>query len=346
MLPGLVFFVNRRSRRRLLLAIAAATAPILVWSPVMLSAPPQSMAWVDTTAGPGRPGFSTLAVLAPAGPFPDLFELASAPMSAWASLLVLVGMISCAVAGGLRMLRHSQRSDSHLRLGAQLGIGLIPGIVLGSFALLGIPVYFAGRTESMVWGLAAGLAVILVLGLPSMVRWIGIGLYIAVGAATIGLWLAELPNRMQAAGVEVGRQLAPMLEDGDRVVIVGPWQLEVEHGLAQARLKSGNRNTTPPAVQTLPKSQSEHPGWFDKDAAFSQALIEEAAALEHEAQQRGGRVWLVWSSALQLERTLFPTFAGWQTSRALDSPILTVDLLFPPGPCVGTADARQESATP
>ena len=148
------------------------------------------------------------------------------------------------------------------------------------------------------------------------------------------------------AGVEIGRKLAPMIEDGDRVVVVGPWQLEVEHGLAQAWLESGNRETTPCAVLTLPEAQSEHPGWFDKDAAFSRALIQEAGALEDEARQQGGRVWLVSSLGLRLERKIFPAFSGWQMNRALDSPILTLDLLSPPGPCVGTADAKQESATP
>ena len=93
-LPGLAFFVGPASRRRLLLAVAVATLPILIWSPVMLSAPPESMAWVDTTEGLGHPGFSTLAVLAPAGPFPGLFELVDAPVMAWASLLVLSGVLA------------------------------------------------------------------------------------------------------------------------------------------------------------------------------------------------------------------------------------------------------------
>jgi hypothetical protein len=288
------------------------------------------MGWVDTSAGPGRPGISTATVLAPAGPFPALFEVTSTAVPQWASLLVLMGLTGCAAAGGLRLYRHSQQTDSDLHLGAQLGIGLVPVMALGSLALLGIPVYFAGRAESMVWGLAVALAAILVSGLPPLVRWICIGTYSIIGAATIGLWLADLPIRPQAPGVEVGQWLAPMLEEGDRVVVFGLWQLEIEHGLARAWPVSSNGDPTPAQVLTLPRSQAEHPGWFDRIAAVSNSIVDEARVLEHEQRQRGGRIWLLWSPAQHMEHIWSSVFRGWRYMRIANSPVIAVELFVPP----------------
>jgi hypothetical protein len=85
-LPALAFFVAPNRRRALMAALAGAALPMLAWLPIMLGAPRASMGWLATTPGPGRPGTATLSVLAPAGPFPGLFEVSATPLPPWLSL--------------------------------------------------------------------------------------------------------------------------------------------------------------------------------------------------------------------------------------------------------------------
>ncbi len=56
------------------------------------------MGWVDTAAGPGRPGLATIQVLAPAGPFPALFENPESPFAPWVSVAILMLLAAAAIA--------------------------------------------------------------------------------------------------------------------------------------------------------------------------------------------------------------------------------------------------------
>jgi hypothetical protein len=329
LLPTLAFFVPSNRRRTLVLILVVAALPALAWMPVTLGAPSESMAWVETGTGPGRPGLATVSVLAPAGPFPALFEASDVPVPPWVSVLVLGALAGCAALGAsrLRLIHDTHADDAQAAI--RLTIALLPAVGIAVLALGGIPVYFAGRTESMVWALAAALGAILILRLPSIVRRIVAGSYVLVGAVTIIAWLAALPARPPAPGVEVGYVLASMMEEGDRVVVGGLWQLEVRHGLALGLLDGSAENASIVDVETVPRSQAEHPGWLDREAVTSKAVLGEARSLMVRALAEKSRVWIVWSPSLPLEDTFFPAFAGWRRERIAGSPIIAVDLLEP-----------------
>jgi hypothetical protein len=342
---ALYVFVPRQRWRALTMALAAALLPILAWMPVMWGAPRGSMGWVETATGPGRPGMATVSVLAPAGPFPALFEASSAPVPPWASISIL-GALTLASVVGIRYVRRGpSASGLELRCVARLGVGLAPVLGLAVAALAGVPLYFAGRTESMVWALAAALVSILCLGLPSVVGRIVLGAYLVVGVASVLMWLAGLGQRPPAPGVEVGRELAARVAEGDRVVVAGLWQLEVRRGLAEGNLEGLMSALVIPEIETVPRSQDSHPGWLDREAAMSPTLFEEARALRRSAELEGDRIWLVWSPGLPLATNFFPAFSGWQRGRVAVSPIIAVDLLTPPldgaGPSSSDEGARQ-----
>ena len=330
LLPALAFFMPPQRRRTLVLTLALAALPALAWMPVMLGAPADSMGWVATEAGPGRPGLSTVSVLAPAGPFPALFEVSGSPVPPWTSVLVLGTMIGGAIFGASRLWRNQEAENADSQAATRLAIALLPVIGIGLLALGGVPVYFAGRTESLVWALAAALIAVLVCGLPPIVRRIVAGSYVVVGAATVAMWIGDLPAHPPAPGVDVGYALSSMIEEGDRVVVAGLWQLEVRHGLAEGALGASSGAVPTVEVETIPRSQGEHPGWLDRDAATSPKLYDEARALSENAAAEGSRIWLVWSPALPLENTFFPAFAGWRRDRVAGSPIIAVDLLSHP----------------
>jgi hypothetical protein len=336
LLPALAFFVPRQRRRALALALVVAALPTLAWMPAMLGAPAESMGWVATEAGPGRPGLATVSVLAPAGPFPALFEAPNSPVPSWASVLVLGALIGGAVSGALALWRNHDKEETDVQAAIRLTTALLPGFGIAVLALSGVPVYFAGRTESMVWALAAALVAVLILGLPPMARRIIVGSYVLVGAIVISTWLAGLPARPPAPGVEVGRELASMIDASDRVVVAGLWQLEVRHGLAQGLLDGSAATTVVVEVETVPRSQAEHPGWLDREAATSPEVFNEARSLRESAGAEENRIWIIWSPALPLEKNFFPVFAGWHREKVADSPIIDVDLLIPPGAGIGT----------
>jgi hypothetical protein len=329
-LPALAFFVAPNRRRALMAALAGAALPMLAWLPIMLGAPRASMGWLATTPGPGRPGTATLSVLAPAGPFPGLFEVSATPLPPWLSLSILA-VLACGAFIGVWALRgHPDVGKPLLRKAARLGIGLLPAVALGLAALRGSPLYFAGRTESMVWAMAAALVAILILGLSPIARRIVAGSYVVVGLVTVAMWLANLPARPLAPGVEVGHNLAPMIEDGDRVVVAGLWQLEVRHGLAKGLFEGSAATSAVVEVETVPRSQAEHPGWLDRGAVTSPELVDEARTLSGSAAAEQSRIWFVWSPALPLESHFFPVFSGWRRGRVAASSIIAVDLLVPP----------------
>jgi hypothetical protein len=328
-LPALSLFVSRDRRKALVLSLAVATLPTLAWLPTMLRAPQASIGWVATASGPGRPGLATVSVLSPAGPFPALFEASRSPVPPWASLLILGGLVGGAIFGAVMLRRNPNANDRDLRVAARLAIGLLPAMGIGVLALGGIPVYFAGRTESMVWALAAALVGILILGLQATARRIVAGSFIVVGAVTVVMWLVDLPARPPARGVGVGRELASRVREGDRVVVAGLWQLAVRHGLAEGLPDDSAATTGIIEVETVPRSQGGHPGWLDREAVFSPDLLVEARDLSRAAKANGDRVWLVWSPGLPLERTFFPAFEGWQRGRVASSPLISVDLLIP-----------------
>ena len=342
-LPALFLLIPRQRWRALTAALAGAILPMLAWMPVMLGAPRESMGWVEMATGPGRPGMATVSVLAPAGPFPALFEASSVPVPPWASV-ALLGALTVAVVVGVFLLRRSlPETRVELQRSALLGIGLIPAGGLAVAALAGLPLYFAGRTESMVWALAAALVAVLSLGLPGAVRRTVLGTYVVVGGASVLMWLTGLAETAPSPGVEVGRELAARIADGDRVVVAGLWQLEVRHGLAEGHLDGSSSAIC--EVETIPRSQASHPGWLDREAATSPALFDEARKLRRSAEIEGNRIWLVWSSGLPLERNFFPAFSGWKRGRVAGSPIIGVDLLSPPlidgTPSASAEDARQ-----
>jgi hypothetical protein len=330
LLPSLALFVPHRRRRALVMALAGAALPTLAWMPVMFGVPADSMGWVVTGAGPGRPGLATVSVLAPAGPFPALFEASGSPVPPWVSVLILGTLVGGAVLGAARWRRTQSTDDIDGRVAFRLAIGLLPAVGIAMLALGGIPVYFAGRTESMVWALAAGLTAILVWRLPPVARQFVAGSYVVVGAATVAMWIGDLPARPPAPGVEVGRFLAAMMEEGDRVVVAGLWQLEVREGLANGLLDGSASTSSVIDVETIPRSQARHPGWLDRDAAISPSISDEARTLSQDVAAEGNRIWFVWSPALPLEKTFFPAFAGWRRGKVAASPVITVDLLTPP----------------
>ena len=331
-LPALTFFVSPRRRRALLTALAGAALPLLVWLPILLGAPRASMAWVEIASGPGRPGAATVLALSPGGPFPALFEAPSLPVVPWVSATILGLLVCGAMIGAVALRRQSDQRGCDGSVATRLTIGLIPVVVLGLLALGGTPVYFAGRTESMVWALAAALVAVLVSGLSPGVRRIVVGPYVLAGAVTVAMWLYALPARPPAPGVEVGHTVAPMIEARDRVVVAGLWQLEVRHGLAMAVRDGSVTGSEILEVETVPRSQAEHPGWLDREAVTSPGLLQEARALRERAEAEQSRLWLVWSPALPLEDHFFPAFAGWQRGRVAASPIIALDLLVPPLP--------------
>ena len=334
-LPSLAFFVPRQRRRVLLLALALASLPVLAWMPVMLGAPSESMGWVATGAGPGRPGLATASVLAPAGPYPALFEVSGTAVPAWASLLIFGALVGGVILGFATFRRDPNTDDREMRIAARLAFGLLPAVGTAALAFGGIPVYFAGRTESMVWALAAALVAIMILGLQPIVGRIVAGAYVVLGAMTVAMWIADLPSRLPAPGVEIGYALSSMMKEGDRVVVAGLWQLEVRHGLARGFLDESAVTSEIAGVETVPRSQADHPGWLDRKAAISPTVFDEAMTLSEDASNKGSRIWLVWSPALPLESIFFPAFAGWQREKVAGSPIITVDLLTPP-PVEGT----------
>jgi hypothetical protein len=330
LLPALALFVTRARRRALLVALMGSVLPSVAWAPIVLRAPQASMAWLPTVAGPGRPGSASIAVLAPAGPFPALFEVSTTPVPPWLSVMVFAVLVVGAWIGLISFRGRHMADNELMKIAARLAIGLAPAVLLGVAALAGVPLYFAGRTETLVWAIAASLVAILITGLPPVARRCAGGSYVVIGLVTIAMWLASLPARPPAVGVEVGQALAPMVEDGDRVVVVGLWQLEVRHGLARGAHEGSVGSTRIAEVETLPRSQTDHPGWLDRKAATSSDLLGEATALAERVAAERGQIWLVWSPALPLDGNVFPAFDGWQRAPVAGSPIITVDLLVPP----------------
>jgi hypothetical protein len=336
-LPALALSVSPGRRRALFAALAGAALPILAWAPVLLGAPRASMAWVEMAAGPGRPGAATVSVLSPAGPYPALFEVPSLAVAPWLSISILGVLVCGACFGAVALMRKCEGNSQDGSVAIRLAFGLLPAVVVALLAVGGFPVYFAGRSESMVWSLAAALVAILVTGLPVTTRWMVVGPYVLAGATTVAMWLGSLPGRPLAPGVEAGLTLASMVEEGDRVVVAGLWQLEVRHGLANGQRQGLAARPKIIEVETIPRSQADHPGWLDEKAVSSPELFLEARELRESAAAAQSRIWLLWSPTLPLDTNLFPAFTGWQRSRVGGSPIITVDLLVPPAEEDGTS---------
>lgn len=326
-LPLLGLSIPRSRWRALATALGAAALPLLMWSPVILGAPPGSMGWVDTLSGPGRPGLATIQVLSPAGPFPVLFEAPESLVSPVFSMVILGLLASAAIAGAWLRIRRAGPDGPASDGSARPAIGLFPAVCVCLISLAGLPIYFAGRTESMVWVLAAVVVSTLLGHIPQILRRVLAGAYVVVGGITIAVWLVSMPQRLPAPGVEVGQVLAPLIQGSDRVVVAGLWQLEVQHGLAEGFLAGSHETHQAVRVETVPRSQGDHPGWFDVEAANETALGRDALSLRNNVGTSGGRIWLVWSPGLPVERSFFPVFGDWERQRLATSEIIIVDLL-------------------
>ena len=327
-LPLLAVAIPRSRWRSLAAALGAASLPLLAWTPMLLNAPKKSMGWVGTLSGPGRPGMSTLQVLSPAGPFPALFEAPQTVVPSWVSVTTLLLLVCGCVVGAAVCWegRRGRNTGPVYALGPALGLLPLSGLVL--LATFEVPAYFAGRSESMVWPLAAAVAASLLGRLPRSARLLAVGPYISLALVTAAMWLNELPSRPESIGVEVGRAIAPQLRPDDLVVVVGLWQLEVEHGLAEALFASSSVNQPRPRVRTLPSSQAEHPGWFDRAAIARPLVLDEARRLAGLVRDRGGRIWLVSSPALPIEDTVIPAISDWRRQDVLATPIVAVGLFW------------------
>jgi hypothetical protein len=327
LLALLFFFVPTDRRRPFALAYAAALVPLALWSPIMLAAPEQSMAWVNTMSGPGRPGVASLQAMSPAGPFPALFEgpILSPPpvLSIVAAILLVAGAAWGAIISKTRLVDRIE--DRHTT--QWLILGLLPTLILGLLSLAGLPVYFAGRSESMILLLGAALVAGTLEALGRPKRVVCAAPYVLVGAATSVLWLVELPDRRPPIGIEIGRELVRVSAAGDLVVVAGLWQLEVEHGLAEGGIAAGSELSGLPPVRTFPESQSDHPGWLDVEAFASPKLLDQAVQLESDARAGGHRVWLVWSPGISMDSSFFVAFADWRRRRVVAEAVVNVDLL-------------------
>jgi hypothetical protein len=194
-----------------------------------------------------------------------------------------------------------------------------------------MPVYFAGRSESMMWVAAAALITALAGTLSRACRLMVVVPWVTIGMVTCVLWLVSLPARSEPPGIQIGRYLASVVETGDVIVIAGLWQLEVEHGFAAAELELDVPEEEVPLVQTFPKSQSRHPGWLDI-AAFERVdrLTEEARSLELLVRTSGGRIWLVRSPGLPSENVWSTRFKDWLRTGKFVSQRLVLELILPP----------------
>ena len=194
----------------------------------------------------------------------------------------------------------------------------VPAVAIAALALAGLPLYFAGRTEAMVWGPLAALVALLLAELQSPMRWIAAGPYVGLGLATAGLWLAALPVRPPAPGVEVGRALAPMIEAQDRVVVAGLWQLELQHGLAEAGTETGPAGRSPVVVETIPRSQAGHPGWLDRQSLLSPRLLDVLCGLQNWLAFNGHRHPIHVNSGYRTFSTNYRTEGSALSSRHLN----------------------------
>lgn len=145
------------------------------------------------------------------------------------------------------------------------------------------------------------------------------------------MWLVDLPSRPESIGVEVGRVLAPEVHPDNPVVVVGLWWLELELGLAEAGIASNSIDRVPIRVRTLPRSQAEHPKWLDRRALRSPALNSDARAMAGVCVTEGCRIWLLRSPSVTLESKVFSVFTAWRRTRVVDSRLIVVDLMVPPG---------------
>ncbi len=180
-LPALAFFIPRSRWRSFALALGAASLPILAWSPTILGSPEQSMGWVDTAAGPGRPGLATIQVLAPAGPFPALFENPDSPIAPWLSVSILMSLAGVAIAGSL--LRNTGVAEDSVAIGdeARLGFGVLPFVWSVACGAGRVARVFCGPHRSMVWPLVVAMVSLLFWRLPAPAEWTAAGVYALVG---------------------------------------------------------------------------------------------------------------------------------------------------------------------
>jgi hypothetical protein len=331
-LSGIAFFVDAARRRSFLVTIAAAWTPFLAWLPVVLSSPHESMDWVNLDQGPGRPGIETLLAISPGGPYPALFDLSSPLVAKWVSMGALMLLLGITAVGASKYLQKRRRGLVAGHEVEILVLAVTPLMGLAGAARVGVPVYFAGRSESMVWVSFAALVVLLLGHVPRGWRLIAIGPWLLISGATLCNWTVELHDRPDPMGVSIGQHLARELENRDEVVVAGLWQLEVQHGMSMARLASESSVAKIPTVKTIPLSQSSHPGWLSPDATSIRALQGDARKLIGDARSRRARVWLVWSPWLPVEAGVFAEFAGWRHRVVVRTETIAVDVFDPPTP--------------
>ena len=256
-----------RRRGRSALALAAALAALGPWWPILVSQPPEAMAWLREPTPRALLGF--LSALGGVGRIPAPFADASS-LGVLEAAGALVGVL-LAVGVGL-----AARDDGRVRA-AVLFVALVLAAALG--ASLWRPIAFAGRSETAilpVWIWAVALAA------PGR-RAVAAAAGTAVALGLVATILAATgPHPVSTASAAVER-VSKLAHPGD-TVLAGP-------GFYLPALLAADRGRLAADVAALRPGDATHPGWFvawplrPEDAAHAETT---AAAI-----RPGGRLFLL-----------------------------------------------------
>lgn len=285
-------------RVRSALALAAALAAFGPWIPILLTQPPDAMAWLREAAGAALPGF--LSALGGVGRIPSPFGPAPPPAAFAAGALIGVALFV--------LLLPAARTDAALR--AALSYVLFV-LALALCASVFRPVAFAGRSEMAilpVWMWAVARAA------PGRRAVSGL----AAAAAAFGLattvFVAAGPHPRSTASSAVG-SLGRLARPGD-TVLAGP-------GFYLPALLAADRGLLAARVRPLP-SADIHPGWF---VAWPLKPDDAADALRAaDANPPGGRLFLLLPPAYSQPPLMGPLGARGKLEELVRQPdgVLTV----------------------
>jgi hypothetical protein len=323
---------DRPLRGRALAALGVASLPAIGFLPVLLEQPRESVAWMLRKSAFGIPGRATFDVLAPAGPFPPLFEAPELfpPWLSRGALLLLIAGLLLGIAAPRLFRKGGGALPLPRGLVRRLFLAGSAPLLLAVAATAGLPLYFAGRTEAALVPPLAALAGLALARLPPRLATLFAAPWVIVGLATEATWLAALPSHPPSPGVAIVGRLLPVLEPGDRFVAAGLWELELRHGLAALGATPPEAGARRRMILPFPESLGRHPGWLDS-SAFSPSSIVDARRMRQRLEGEGSRrIWVVGSPALPLETSFFPAFAGWKRHPIHRGEVVCVDLLVAP----------------